>query len=97
MAELLPGFQAGPMEGTGVESPTHHLLLLSIPHSTARCGPPLTLPDSNSTACSDLALGFGVGQNGCGGLGCRQEAPVTGVRSALLGSEIWAAGSLSPL
>lgn len=48
-------------------------------------------------ACSDLALGFGVGQDGWSGLVCRQEAPVTGARSALLGSGIWAAGSLSPL
>lgn len=36
MAELLPGFQAGPMEGTGVESPTHHFCLSILPHPKYR-------------------------------------------------------------
>lgn len=41
MAELLPGFQAGPMEGTGVESP-------HIPLTASKYPPPFL-----NTVCSD--------------------------------------------
>lgn len=50
MAELLPGFQAGPMEGTGGGGPYTPLTAskYSPPTKCRSLWTPLTLPDSNS-------------------------------------------------